>query len=619
MKDKIVVKGARVHNLKNVSLEIPRDKLIVFTGLSGSGKSSLAFDTLYAEGQRRYVESLSSYARQFLGQMNKPDVDNIEGLSPAISIDQKTTSKNPRSTVGTITEIYDYLRLLYARVGIPHCPKCGKEITQQSVDQIVDNVMKLGERTKVQVLAPVIRGKKGMHEKVLENIRKQGFVRVRIDGEIYEIAEEEISLEKNIKHNIEAVVDRLVIKEGIESRLAESIETALKMAEGLVIINVVGQEDILFSEHFACPDCGISIDELAPRLFSFNSPWGKCEKCDGLGTLMEFDPDLIIPDKSLSIMEGAIATWGEGRLKEDSWTFAILKALSAEYDLDLNKPIKEFSKEELDLLLYGTQGKTLNVKYKKDGSLNTYRYAYDGEINTLDRRYRETNSDVIKAEIEQYMSDSYCPKCKGARLKKEALAVAVGGINIYDFTKMSIKDELEFGEPVDPDNPNCYDYDTYEVIKNGMLYANIFYGNSPSFTESHPGVFDANEDLFGNRIHWYVPREKDIVALEKYIGMNHKALFKGQQSGFDAQFAGYIGRHDVFSGKKIKETLHYNGRYCFITSKEVAKNSGQALILAPNYTLQRKKIQKTDDNMYPVRAYRSSYFKYKQILNINKK
>ena len=444
MKDKIVVKGARVHNLKNVSLEIPRDKLIVFTGLSGSGKSSLAFDTLYAEGQRRYVESLSSYARQFLGQMNKPDVDNIEGLSPAISIDQKTTSKNPRSTVGTITEIYDYLRLLYARVGIPHCPKCGKEITQQSVDQIVDNVMKLGERTKVQVLAPVIRGKKGMHEKVLENIRKQGFVRVRIDGEIYEIAEEEISLEKNIKHNIEAVVDRLVIKEGIESRLAESIETALKMAEGLVIINVVGQEDILFSEHFACPDCGISIDELAPRLFSFNSPWGKCEKCDGLGTLMEFDPDLIIPDKSLSIMEGAIATWGEGRLKEDSWTFAILKALSAEYDLDLNKPIKEFSKEELDLLLYGTQGKTLNVKYKKDGSLNTYRYAYDGEINTLDRRYRETNSDVIKAEIEQYMSDSYCPKCKGARLKKEALAVTVGGINIYDFTKMSIKDELEF-------------------------------------------------------------------------------------------------------------------------------------------------------------------------------
>ena len=444
MKDKIVVKGARVHNLKNVSLEIPRDKLIVFTGLSGSGKSSLAFDTLYAEGQRRYVESLSSYARQFLGQMNKPDVDNIEGLSPAISIDQKTTSKNPRSTVGTITEVYDYLRLLYARVGTPHCPKCGKEITQQSVDQIVDNVIKLGEKTKVQVLDPVIRGKKGMHEKVLENIRKQGFVRVRIDGEIYEIAEEEISLEKNIKHNIEAVVDRLVIKEGIESRLAESIETALKMAEGLVVINVVGQEDILFSEHFACPDCGVSIDELAPRLFSFNSPWGKCEKCDGLGTLMEFDPDLIIPDKSLSIMEGAIATWGEGRLKEDSWTFAILKALSVEYDLDLNKPIKEFSKEELNLLLYGTQGKTLTVKYKKDGSLNTYRYAYDGEINTLDRRYRETNSDVIKTEIEQYMSDSYCPRCKGARLKKEALAVTVGGINIYDFTKMSIKDELEF-------------------------------------------------------------------------------------------------------------------------------------------------------------------------------
>ena len=304
MNDKIIIKGAKVNNLKNVDLEIPRDKLVVFTGLSGSGKSSLAFDTLYAEGQRRYVESLSSYARQFLGQMNKPDVDYIEGLSPAISIDQKTTSKNPRSTVGTITEIYDYLRLLYARVGTPHCPKCGKEITQQSVDQIVDQVMNLGERTKIQVLAPVIRGKKGLHEKVLANITKNGFVRARIDGEIYELAEEEVKLEKNVKHNIEAVVDRLVIKDGIQSRLAESIETALKMAEGLVIINVIGEEDILFSENYACPDCGISIDELAPRLFSFNSPWGKCDRCDGLGTLMEFDPDLIIPDKNLSIMEG---------------------------------------------------------------------------------------------------------------------------------------------------------------------------------------------------------------------------------------------------------------------------------------------------------------------------
>lgn len=444
MKDKIIIKGARVHNLKNVSLEIPRDKLVVLTGLSGSGKSSLAFDTLYAEGQRRYVESLSSYARQFLGQMDKPDVDYIEGLSPAISIDQKTTSKNPRSTVGTITEIYDYLRLLYARVGIPHCPKCGKEITQQTVDQIVDKVMELGDKSKIQVLAPIIRGKKGLHEKILENIRKGGFVRARVDGEIYDLTEEEIKLEKNNKHNIEAIVDRLVIKEGIEGRLAESIETALKLAEGLVIINIVGEEDILFSEKFACADCGISIDELAPRLFSFNSPFGKCEKCDGLGTLMEFDPDLIIPNKELSIMEGAIATWGEGRLKEDAWTFAILKALSEEYDLDLNKPIKEFSKKELDLLLYGTNGKKLIVNYKKDGIMNKYAYSYEGEINSLDRRYRETNSDMIKSEIEQYMSDSHCPKCKGARLKKEALAVTVGDKNIYEFTTMPIKEELDF-------------------------------------------------------------------------------------------------------------------------------------------------------------------------------
>ena len=390
MKDKIIIKGARVHNLKNVSLEIPRDKLIVFTGLSGSGKSSLAFDTLYAEGQRRYVESLSAYARQFLGQMNKPDVDYIEGLSPAISIDQKTTSKNPRSTVGTITEIYDYLRLLYARVGIPHCPKCGKEISQQSVDQIVDRVMSLGDRTKIQVLAPIIRGKKGVHEKILDNIKKNGYVRARVDGEIYELAEYEIKLEKNIKHNIDAVVDRLVIKEGIEGRLSDSIETALKLAEGLVIINVIGKEDILFSEKFSCPDCGISIDELAPRLFSFNTPYGKCDKCDGLGTLIELDPDLIIPNKELSILEGAIATWGEGRLKDDSWTFAILQALSKEYNLDLSKPVKDLSKQELDLILYGTNGKKLTVYYTKDGVKSKYLYSYEGEINALERRYRET-------------------------------------------------------------------------------------------------------------------------------------------------------------------------------------------------------------------------------------
>ena len=444
MKDKIIVKGARVHNLKNVSLEIPRDKLIVFTGLSGSGKSSLAFDTLYAEGQRRYVESLSAYARQFLGQMNKPDVDYIEGLSPAISIDQKTTSKNPRSTVGTITEIYDYLRLLYARIGIPHCPKCGKVISKQSVDQIVDQVMALGDKTKIQILAPIIRGKKGTYEKVLDNIKKNGYVRARVDGEIYELAEEDIKLEKTKKHNIEAVIDRLIIKEGMEGRLSDSLEAALRLAEGLVIINVIGDKDILFSENFACADCGISIQEFEPRMFSFNAPYGKCDKCDGLGTLMEIDPNLVIPNKNLSVMEGAIATWGEGRLKEDSWTYAILQALSKEYDLDLNKPIKELSKEHLYLLLYGTDGHKLSITYTKDGVKGLYSYSYDGEINSLIKRYKETNSDVIKNEIEQYMSNKACPKCKGARLNNEVLAVTVGGKNIYEFTKMSIKEELEF-------------------------------------------------------------------------------------------------------------------------------------------------------------------------------
>ncbi len=444
MNDKISIKGAKVHNLKNVDLEIPRDKLIVFTGLSGSGKSSLAFDTLYAEGQRRYVESLSAYARQFLGQMNKPDVENIEGLSPAISIDQKTTSKNPRSTVGTITEIYDYLRLLYSKVGTPYCPKCGKEITQQSVDQIVDKVLELGDRTKIQVLSPLVRGRKGLHEKVIDNIKKSGFVRARIDGEIYDVTEEEIKLEKNKKHNIEAVVDRIVIKEGIEGRLTDSIETALKLGEGLVIINVIGKEDILFSEKFACPDCGISIGDLAPRMFSFNSPWGKCDYCDGLGSLYEIDEDLVIPNKELSIMEGAIATWGEGRLKEESWTFAILQALSREYDFSLNTPIKDLPRKIIDILFYGTKGKKLDIEYTKDGVKSTYHYAYDGEINSLKRRYNETNSDMIKGEIEQYMSNNKCPKCHGARLTPEALAVKVGGLNIYEFTNMPIHEELDF-------------------------------------------------------------------------------------------------------------------------------------------------------------------------------
>ncbi|MBI5991721.1 excinuclease ABC subunit UvrA [Clostridium perfringens] len=443
MKDKIIVKGAKVHNLKNVSLEIPRDKLIVFTGLSGSGKSSLAFDTIYAEGQRRYVESLSSYARQFLGQMDKPDVESIEGLSPAISIDQKTTSRNPRSTVGTVTEIYDYLRLLYARVGVPHCPKCGKEITQQSVDQIVDQIMELPERSKIMILAPIIRGRKGTHEKVLENIKKQGFVRARIDGEIYDLTEDEIKLEKNIKHNIEAVVDRIIVKDGIEGRLTDSIETSLKMAEGLVLVNIIGEEDRLYSEHFACADCGISIDELAPRMFSFNSPFGKCERCDGLGTLMEIDEDLIVPNKDLSIRGGTISTWGDSRMKEESWTYCVLKALMEKYNFDLDTPYKDLPKKVQEVLMYGEPEK-LKVTYTKENVTAVYNHSFEGEINNLRRRYMETNSDTMKAEIEKYMSDNPCPKCKGARLKPEALAVTVGGKNIFEFTSMAIREELDF-------------------------------------------------------------------------------------------------------------------------------------------------------------------------------
>lgn len=448
MKDKIVVKGAKVHNLKNVSLEIPRDKLIVFTGLSGSGKSSLAFDTIYAEGQRRYVESLSSYARQFLGQMDKPDVESIEGLSPAISIDQKTTSRNPRSTVGTVTEIYDYLRLLYARVGVPHCPKCGKEITQQSVDQIVDQIMELPERSKIMILAPIIRGRKGTHEKVLENIKKQGFVRARIDGEIYDLTEDELKLEKNIKHNIEAVVDRIIVKDGIEGRLTDSIETSLKMAEGLVLVNIIGAEDRLYSEHFACADCGISIDELAPRMFSFNSPFGKCERCDGLGTLMEIDEDLVVPNKDLSIRGGAISTWGDSRMKEESWTYCVLKALMDKYNFDLDTPYKDLPKKVQEVLMYGEPEK-LKVTYTKENVKAVYNHSFEGEINNLRRRYMETNSDSMKAEIEKYMSDNPCPKCKGARLKPEALAVTVGGKNIFEFTKMAIREELDFINSID--------------------------------------------------------------------------------------------------------------------------------------------------------------------------
>ena len=446
MRDKIFIKGAKVHNLKNIDLEIPRDKFVVFTGLSGSGKSSLAFDTLYAEGQRRYVESLSAYARQFLGQMDKPDVEYIEGLSPAISIDQKTTSRNPRSTVGTVTEIYDYLRLLYARVGIPHCPKCGKEITQQTVDQMVDQIMNLEERTKIQILAPVVNGKKGEHVKIIENIKKNGYVRARIDNNIVDLIEDEIKLEKNKKHTIEVVIDRLVIKEGIESRLTDSLETALKLGEGIVIVNIIGGEDILFSEHFACVECGISMGDIAPRTFSFNSPFGKCDNCDGLGTLMEIDEDLVIPDKSKSILEGAILTLGDTSLKEDSWTFAILKALSKEYKFSLDTPINQLPRETLNIILYGMDGKKLKVEYTKDLKTSIYNHSYEGIINNLKRRYFETNSDYIKKEVEQYMSDNPCPKCHGARLSKEALAVTVGDKNIFEFCAMSIADEIKFLE-----------------------------------------------------------------------------------------------------------------------------------------------------------------------------
>ncbi|EYE88838.1 excinuclease ABC subunit A [Fervidicella metallireducens AeB] len=440
-KDKIIIKGAREHNLKNIDVEIPRNKFVVLTGLSGSGKSSLAFDTIYAEGQRRYVESLSAYARQFLGQMDKPDVDYIEGLSPAISIDQKTTSKNPRSTVGTVTEIYDYLRLLYARAGIPHCPKCGKEIKQQSIDQMVDKIRELPERTKLQILAPVVRGRKGEHVKLLENIKKNGFVRVRIDGEVMDI-NEDIRLDKNKKHNIEVVVDRIVIKEGIESRLSDSIEASLKLSEGLVIADLMNGEEILFSDKFACPDCNISIGELAPRMFSFNNPFGKCEVCDGLGTQMEISPELVIPDRSLSINQGAIRTWGN--LREDSWTNSILQGLSKHYKFSLDDAIENLPEDIVNILLYGNNGEKFKVEFNRDFGKGEMMYSFEGVIPNLQRRYRETNSDYIRNEIEGYMSIKTCPKCKGARLREESLAVTIGGLSINKVCDMPIREELEF-------------------------------------------------------------------------------------------------------------------------------------------------------------------------------
>ena len=444
MKNEIVIRGAREHNLKNIDLTIPRDKLVVFTGVSGSGKSSLAFDTLYAEGQRRYVESLSSYARQFLGQMEKPDVDQIDGLSPAISIDQKTTSHNPRSTVGTVTEIYDYLRLLYARIGVPHCPKCGKEIKKQTIDQIVDRVLELPERTKIQLLAPVVRGRKGEHVKLLEDAKKSGYVRVRVDGIIYDLSEE-IKLEKNKKHTIEIIVDRLVVKEGIENRLTDSIETVMALSGGLMTVDVIGGEPVNFSQSFSCPDCNISIDEVEPRSFSFNNPFGACPECFGLGYKMEFDENLMIPDPSLSINQGAIVVLGwQSCTDKGSFTRAILDALAKEYHFDLDTPFEAYPKEIHDILLYGTGGHEVKVRYKSQRGEGVYDVAFEGLIENVSRRYKETFSEASKAEYETYMRITPCPVCRGQRLKKESLAVTVGDRNIYEATNMSIVKFKEF-------------------------------------------------------------------------------------------------------------------------------------------------------------------------------
>ena len=443
-KQYIKIRGANEHNLKNISVDIPRNELVVLTGLSGSGKSSLAFDTIYAEGQRRYMESLSSYARQFLGQMEKPDVESIEGLSPAISIDQKSTNRNPRSTVGTVTEIYDYMRLLYARIGIPHCPKCGREIKKQTVDQMVDQIMELPERTRIQLLAPMVRGRKGRHEKVLEQAKKSGYVRVRIDGNLHELTEE-IQLEKNIKHNIEIVVDRLVVKEGIEKRLADSIETVMKLSGGLMILDVFDGEPVNFSQSFSCPDCGISIEEVEPRSFSFNNPFGACPECFGLGYKMEFDEDLMIPDKSLSIKEGAIAVLGwQSCAKEGSFSRAILDALAKEYHFDLDTPFEDYPKEIHDILIYGIQGKKVAVHYTGQRGTGVYDVAFEGLIENVNRRYRETFSQASKAEYETFMRITPCTACHGKRLKKESLAVTVGGKNIFDATDMSIVKFKEF-------------------------------------------------------------------------------------------------------------------------------------------------------------------------------
>ena len=447
----IRIRGANEHNLKNVDLDIPRDKLVVLTGLSGSGKSSLAFDTIYAEGQRRYMESLSSYARQFLGQMEKPDVESIEGLSPAISIDQKSTNRNPRSTVGTVTEIYDYFRLLYARIGIPHCPKCGREIRRQTVDQMVDQIMALPERAKIQLLAPVVRGRKGRHEKLLDRAKKSGYVRVRIDGNLYELSEE-IKLDKNIKHNIEIVVDRLVVKPGIEKRLTDSVENVLHLAEGLMMVDIIEGETMNFSQSFSCPDCGISIDEIEPRSFSFNNPFGACPECFGLGYKMEFDEDLMIPDKRLSIAEGAITVLGwQSCTDKKSFTYAILDALSKEYKFSLDTPFEEYPKKIHDILIHGTDGKEVKVYYKGQRGEGVYDVAFEGLLRNVERRYRETGSQTMKAEYEEFMRITPCSACKGQRLKPEALAVTVGGCNIAELTDLSIEKLHQFLETLELD------------------------------------------------------------------------------------------------------------------------------------------------------------------------
>ena len=441
--DKILIKGAREHNLKNVDLELPRNKLIVMTGLSGSGKSSLAFDTIYAEGQRRYVESLSSYARQFLGQMEKPDVDYIEGLSPAISIDQKTTSRNPRSTVGTVTEVHDYLRLMFARVGTPHCPVCGREIRQQTIDQIVDKVLSLPERTKIMILSPVVRGRKGEYVKLLEDMQKQGYVRARIDGEMVELSDPP-KMSKTKKHTIEVVIDRLIIRADIQQRLTDSLETALHLGGGLVVVSVIDGEDMTFSQNYACPDCNISIEELTPRMFSFNNPYGACPTCSGLGVLMKIDPAIVIPDRTKSLNEGAIQVSGWQSTGEDSMAHMYLAALAEAYGFSLDTPVCDLPEDALDKILYGTRGEKIRVTYQREGGGGTFTAPFEGIIANLERRYRETNSDSMKAVYEGYMSNVPCPECKGRRLKREALAVTIGGKNIAEVSEMPVRDAHDF-------------------------------------------------------------------------------------------------------------------------------------------------------------------------------